>query len=712
MATLQKIRNKAGVLVAVVIGLALMAFIMGDLLNSGPSVFSGNKMEVAEINGTSINYLDYNTKIEQLSDFYRANYQITSLDQETMNNIREEIWRTTVREEILGKAYNDLGINVSVEELKIMLMGDSVNAGGYNILNEEPHPIVRRMFTNPETGEFNRFQMMNYFNVISDEVYKDERKRWVYLENQIVDERLSQKYFTLLRKGFHPNSLDAKYFAVESGSTVDFNFVYQSFNTIPDDQVEASESDIKAYYEEHKSSFKQEEGRSIEYAIFVISPSEADDNMAHDFINQSKIAFTRSDNPISFINTNSDLPYKDRNYSKSELPEALQDSIFNAKPGFVTGTYFENGSYKMARLIGFNQVSDSVRARHILISLSVQRDDQRAKEIADSLASAITKGSSFFQLAKDFSSDESNREIGGDLGWFGEGAMVKPFSDACFNHNKGDIFVVKTNFGYHVVKLEDVSPKVKKAKIAFLERQVTPSDETYQSIYSQAVEFRTKSTTIEKFREECQKNNITPRFATDIEKNATSLPGLENSREIIRWAYENEENSVSQIFDLNDRYIVAALTDVKEKGIAPLDDVKTEIQIAVLKDKKLDILAKNINEKISDIQNLDDVAEATDSEIKEALKVRFSNPYVNGVGQEPNVVANAFSMEPGSLSKAIKGENGVFVIAITNKLPIEEPDIASAEIRLKYGIESRVSFEGYEALQKAAKIEDNRIKFY
>ena len=712
MATLQKIRNKAGVLVAVVIGLALMAFIMGDLLNSGPSIFNGNRMEVAEINGTSISYPDYNAKIEQLSDFYRANYQISSLDQETMNNIREEIWRTTVRDEILGNAYKNLGIKVSVEELKIMLLGDSINAGGSNILNEEPHPIVRRMFTNPETGEFNRFQMMNYFNAISDDVYKDERKRWVYLENQIVDEKLSQKYFTLVRKGFRPNTLDAKHFAIESGSSVDFNFVYQNFNTIPDDQVEASESEIKEYYENHKSSFDQDEGRSIEYAVFVISPSESDDMLAREYIDQSKAAFGRSDNPINFVNTNSDFPYKDVNYSKDDLPENLQDSIFNANPGFVTGTYYENDSYKMARLIGFHQVSDSVRARHILISLSVQRDDARAKEIADSLENVIKKGGDFFQLAREFSSDESNREIGGDLGWFSEGAMVKAFSDACFSHDKGDVFVVKTNFGYHIVRLENVSPKVKKAKIAFLERQVTPSDETYQKIYSEAVEFRTNANTISKFREECQKKNITPRFATDFEKNINALPGLENSREIIRWAYENEENSISQIFDLNDRYVVAALSDVKEKGIAPLEDVKTEVQIAVLKKKKLDILAKNINEKISGIQSIDDIAEATNTEVKEAQKVRFSNPYVNGVGQEPNVVAKAFNMESGKISEAIKGENGVFVIQVTNLLPAEEPDIASAEFRLKYGIDSRVSYEGYEALQKSANIEDNRIKFY
>ena len=217
MATLQKIRNKAGVLVAVIIGMALLAFILGDLLNSGPSVFNRNRLQVAEIDGKSVNYMDYNAQIEQLSEFYRANYQLQSLDQETQDGVRQEVWQNTVRDIVLNKRISKLGIGVSVEELKTMLLGDSINTGGSNVIMEEPHPIVRQMFTNPETGEFNRYQMMNYFNAISNDVYKNERKRWIYIENQIVDERLSQKYFTLVRKGLSPNSLDAKEYAHGNG---------------------------------------------------------------------------------------------------------------------------------------------------------------------------------------------------------------------------------------------------------------------------------------------------------------------------------------------------------------------------------------------------------------------------------------------------------------------------------------------------------------
>ncbi|MGC9341822.1 MAG: peptidylprolyl isomerase, partial [Bacteroidales bacterium] len=500
MATLQKIRNRAGVLVAVVIGMALFAFILGDLLNSGPSVFQRGRLEVAEIDGQSINYMEYNAKIEELAEFYRSNYQMSSLDQETLENIREEVWRTTVQDIVLGNRFEDLGINVSAEELKTMLLGDSISTGGTNIIMDEPHPMVRRMFTNPETGEFNRFQMMNYFNAISNEMYQDERKRWIYVENQIVDERKSQKYFTMVQKGMQPNTLDARNFAMESSATVSFDFVSLNFNSVPDEEISYTESELKNYYEDHKNEYSQDESRSIEYVIFPIEPSAEDDQNASEFIEQSKVPFQRSENPISFVNSNSDMPYQDVNYSREDLPQPWADSLFNEDPGYVAGPYFEDNTYKLARLMEFVMVPDSVRARHILISLSVQRDDERAEFIADSLLTIIQGGADFNTLARDFSADQSNSQIGGDLGWFTEGTMVKPFNDFCFENETGDLGVVKTNFGYHVIKIEAQSPREKKAKLAIVEREVVPSDATYQDIYSSAVEFRSDASSLESIR--------------------------------------------------------------------------------------------------------------------------------------------------------------------------------------------------------------------
>jgi len=463
MATLQKIRNKGGVLVASVIGLALLAFILGDLFSSGPSVLSKKRLEVAEIDGNAVSIIDYNQKIEKLSDFYKLSYNMQSLDAQTLESIKEETWRTTVREIILGKAYKKLGINVSNDELITMLQGDSINSGGVNIIMDEPHPIIKSWFTNPETGEFNRFQMVNYFNAISNPAYAEEQKRWLFLENQIVDERLSQKYFTLVRKGIQPSKLDSKYYAMESSSTVDFSFVFENFTSIADDQVIVTEAEVEKYYSEHKNEYKQVDGRSIEYVVFEITPSQKDDEFARSYITDSKIAFQRAESAISFVNTNSDKPYSDKNYSKNEISQVIADSVFSATPGFVAGPYFENGSYKLTRLIEFTNVPDSVRARHILISLSVQRDEIRAKEIADSLKMLIDKGADFNALARDFSSDDNNKNIGGDLGWFTEDRMVKPFTDACFNANTGDVKIAKTTYGYHVIKVESQSPKVKKA---------------------------------------------------------------------------------------------------------------------------------------------------------------------------------------------------------------------------------------------------------
>ncbi|MFW5821670.1 MAG: peptidylprolyl isomerase, partial [Bacteroidota bacterium] len=684
MATLQNIRNKAGVLVAVIIGLALLAFILGDLLSSGPSVFSGNRMEVAEIDGKSIGYMEYNAKIEELANFYRANYELTSLDQETLEDIREEVWRSTIQDIILGTSLENLGIKVSVDELKTMLLGDSIGTGGSNILTEEPHPMVRRMFTNPETGEFNRFQMMNYFNAISTDMYEEERRQWVYIENQIVDDRKRQKYFTLVQKGMQPNSLDARNFAYESNSSVNFDYVNVGFNTIADEEISVSEKELKAYYDEHKNEYRQDETRSIEYVIFPIKPSAEDDSRAEAYITQSKETFKRTENPISFVNNNSDIPFRDINYSREELPEPYADSIFNAGPGDVLGPYFENDAYKLARVIDFEMVPDSVRARHILISLSVQRDDDRAEAIADSLLRVIQAGGDFNQLAREFSSDESNSSIGGDLGWFTEGAMVKPFNDFVFENETGDIGVVKTNFGYHVVKIENQSPQVRKAKLAIVERQVVPSDATYQDIYSNSVEFRSNASNLEEFREKYNELGLTPRFATEYGKNTKDLPGLENAREIIRWSFENEEGTISQIFDLSDKYIVAALTDVNHQGIASFEDVRNEIEIIVTKQKKLEKVLEQVREQTAGLTNLDEVAETLNAEIIEAESVKLSNPYVNPVGLEPKAVARAMVLPEGELSEAFTGENNVFIIKVTEKNIPENPDLASAEFRLKY----------------------------
>ncbi len=713
MATLQKIRNRAGILISIFVGFALLAFILGDALSSGPSAFSKKRLEVAEINGESIDYRDYTGKIEELSNWYRANYQMNSLDQQTMESIKDEIWRTTVRDIVMGESYDDLGIYISVEELKTMLTGDSISTGGTSMVMDEPHPIVRRMFTNPETGEFNRFQMMNYFNALSDPVYADMRKQWIYLEDQIVKERLSQKYFGLVRKGLSPNSLDAKNFSFESESSITFDFAYLGYNSIEDSEIEVSESEIEKYYNEHKNEFRQEEGRSIEYIVFPIEASDEDDRNAKLYVEQKRDAFARADNPINFVNSNSDLPYADVYYAKNDLPEAYQDSIFNAQPGYIAGPYFENNSYKLTRLIGFKAVPDSVRARHILISLSVQRDDARAKTIADSLKNQIQNGASFTALAAEFSADQSNSAIGGDLGWFSANQMVKAFNDYCFENNKGDLGVVKTNFGYHIIRIDDQSPKVKKAQLAILESQVTASDETRNNIYSEAVQFNSNARTIDGFRKLYAEKNLSPRFATDFAKDEKSLPGMENSREIIRWAYENDEGTISkEIFDLDEKYIVVALTDVKKEGIAPLEDKTPEIEIELRKNKKLEILAGQVSGKLSSVSDIDGAASVLDTEVRTAEKVRFSNPYINMVGLEPAVVAKAFETELNVLSEPIIGENGVFVIQLSEKNVPEEFDIASAKFRMKYLYESRVNFQGYEALMKKANIKDNRIKFF
>jgi peptidyl-prolyl cis-trans isomerase D len=290
--------------------------------------------------------------------------------------------------------------------------------------------------------------------------------------------------------------------------------------------------------------------------------------------------------------------------------------------------------------------------------------------------------------------------------------MVKPFNDFVFENETGDLGVVKTNFGYHVIKITNQSPAVRKADLAIVQRQVVPSDATYQDIYSSSVQFRSEATSVEEFRDQYNEVGLTPRFATEFDKSTKDLPGLENAREIIRWAFENEEGTVSQIFDLSDKYIVAALTDVNHEGIAEFDDVKSEIEVIVSKQKKLEKVLETVQEQTGGLSDIQAISDALDQEVLEAENVRLVNPYINNVGLEPTVVAKAVVLNEGDLSEPFIGQNNVFVISVREKDVPEDLDVASAKFRLKYMMQSRVAFQGYEALKEHANIEDNRIRFY
>jgi peptidyl-prolyl cis-trans isomerase D len=708
MATLEQIRRRAGILVMALIGLAMLGFILGDF-NIRPS----NK--IAEINGKTYGYEEYLNEQNVLRNFYKLNYG-ENLDPQLEQQIEDETWRRMLRNAIMDKSYQKLGVEVSTDELKAMVAGDQSGAMGGGVTSfNQPHPIVRQMFSNPETGEFNRYLMMNYFNSLEREEFAQERERWIFIENEILEERLNQKYLTLVSKGLRPSSYEVKDAYTMNGTSVDFSFVSENFASVADEDISFSNADLREYYKNNIESFKQDESRTIEYVVFEVVASDKDDENARIWTAQTKNEFGRmlGDKTVAYVNSVSDEPFDYRFYTLNELSPLVRDSLVGQPENHIFGPYYENGAYKLSRIHDVQSRPDSVRVRHILIGYSIVGSIQRAEELGDSLLNVVRNGGNFAQLAMQYSADEQNRNIGGDLGWFKEGQMEQEFNDACFSNEAGDIVSTSTRFGYHIIKIEDQSRDVQKYQVATIFHNVIPSNETDQDYYNRAVKFRGKSTTVEKFEEQAQEFGLDPRIVPDISKDQRDIPGLDYAVRIISWTFQAEEGDISTIFEIDDKYIVAALTEVNEEGYADFESVRNEIELEVKKQKKAELIVENLKEKMSTASDLSDLTADDNLVVNEASQVKFANSYVTGIGMEPYVVGTSLFLPEEKVEGPFIGENGVFVISVTNRdIPEPEGDMSAAKNRLQFSIQSRSSYEAYNALIEKARVEDNRLKLY
>jgi len=706
MATLEKIRNRIGVLAAILIGFSLLAFILGDLLTSGQSIFRQSQMNVGVINGNSIRYEEYNALVEEMSNIYKANMNTQALDETMMENVREQVWQQLLQENILGPENKKLGIAVSSEELYNMVAGPN------------PHPFVRQIFVNPQTRQFDpsfAIQFLKAFN--AGELSEEQAAQWKFYENELYREKLAEKYNTLVAKGMYVTSLQTREGYKEMSRLANVRFIGKRYSEVSDSLIKVTDKDLRAYYNDHKTGFQQDASFDLEYVSFDIVPSEADFAAAQKWINDIREDFSAADDPAGFVNANSDESYVDRYFKKEELTPPIDSFAFAAKPGTTFGPFFTDNSFRLVRLIETGLVPDSVRARHILVQPAAQTTEamNRAKKLADSLEQVIRKGADFTALAMRFSADEGSKTKGGDLGWFTEGRMIKPFSDAAFSMQKNEVKVVETQYGYHVLQVTDVGPKVKKAKIAQLVRRVEASKETYERIYEQANRFAFTNNTGEKFEKAVKEQNLVPRYAMSIKPSDTRISGLESPREIIRWAMEAKVNDVSSVMQAGNRFIVARVTAVRKAGIAPFEQVKQQIEIAVSRIKKGEYLAEQIQKKIADHPTLDQLALAENLPVNEANNVSFTATTIAGAGFEPALTGTIAAWPANKLSKPVIGNNGVYVFEITSVQEPAEPDqmaLTMQKSRMESMYQMRAGYESFEALKKLTKIEDNRARFY
>lgn len=704
MATLQKIRNRAGLLIAVIIGLALLAFVLGDILGSGRSLFSNTQYEIAEISGKSIPYRDYLKSVDNMASVYKFTLGRKNLDEMFMDNIRTDVWDKMVQDFVMQKEYKELGLAVSGDELFDMFQGSN------------PHPLIKQIFTNPETGVINRSQLFSFLQATQEDDNIDEKRFRIYLEDEIHRYTIFSKYNNLVRKGLNLTSLEARKRVNESNRTVNLDFIVQRFNSVPDSVITIKEKDIEDYYKIHRTDFEQEESRDIRYVFFEVVPSEDDYKSAEKWINDIKPEFIKTEETKQFVINNSDTRYDETNYTYDSLPDIFKDSLFNAEIGAVVGPYFENNAFKLAKLAEVNYLPDSVRARHIILQIN-QNNARQVLQLADSLKMLVEeKRADFAELARANSVDGSAQE-GGDLGWFTESDMVnlKSLSDSCFFGRTGDIKMITSQYGIHIIEILNQSRKVKKVQIGSLVRIVEPSETTDRYFYSTAGEFAGLNNTYDKFNKALEEQDLIPRFARDLEPLEKNIAGLESPRALIKWAYANAEHTVSGVFRFGNKYVVAAIDKVREEGYTPMEDVRAEIEIEVKKEKKSQYIIEDITGKLKGISSLEDLTSDLNTEVQTATNIRFTSNSFAGAGVEPNVISTALSMDMNTISDPITGNNGVYVITLTNINEPAEPGDEELKQEMQFAERNfitRVYYSAYEILKELAKIQDNRTKFF
>ncbi|MFO7371315.1 MAG: SurA N-terminal domain-containing protein [Bacteroidales bacterium] len=704
MAILEKLRVRAGFLLAIVIGLALLAFVLSDFLDSSGSLFTSSKFEIAEVSGKSVPYTEYETKVQELVDIQKIQSGQESLNEETVDQIRSVTWENMIQDMLLEKQYAKLGIDVSDEELGNMIQG------------ENPHPFISQIFTDPQTGILNRQALHAFLQRIrDDEVASDETRFYLYVENEIYRQRKNLKYNNLIRKGLYATKFETERQNSENSRTADLNFIVQRFSMISDSAIRVSGSDISKYYKEHLNQFKQEESRDIRYVSFEVVPSEADFQAAEQWINQIRPEFEAAEDIENFVTMESDLSFDEKNYGAGELPDTLNDMLFNAAKGASFGPYFMDNSYRISRLAAVNYLPDSVKARHILLRAQQANAEQLFK-LADSLVNLIKGGSDFSMLAMLYSGDGS-AQSGGDLGWFKDGAMVKPFNDTCFLGKRGDVKKVVTQYGIHVVQILDQSKPSRKVQIGTLVKNVIASEETDHGYYIQANEFAGKNDTYEKFMKavEEQKLSRNMQVALNLAPMDKRVNDLQQARQLVSWAYKAEEKDVSSVFDLGNRYVVATVEKVREEGPAPLADVKVDVENRVRQQKKAEQLSAKISEKKAAAKTIEDLGRSLGAQVEPVSGIRFTSNTLGTAGIEPNVIAAAMAMQKGTLSEPITGENGVYVLFVNNITEPAVSDIQTTAVARNFverNYAARANYFAYEALKDLARVIDNRREFY
>ena len=710
MATLQRIRNHS-VALLVIVGLAMAAFIIGDLLSSSGAIMQHSRDKVVTINGTKVTYQEFETARSRMDELQKTLMGVDNTSSETAQRINQDVYNSFVNHMLLAAEGEKTGLTVSKGEFNELVHGANVS------------PILRQLFTNPNTGEYMSYIVEAWTGWIVDNAYDNpemsaqipewaSKSNWLVIEEQIKLDRLRGKFNALINAAIAPNSLEAENHFAGTKTECTFAYVRKPAYSVKDSLVKVSSEAVQKYYDASKYNYKTDESRSVEYIAVALTPSQADYAAAQKELEAVKEEFATTTEVADMVNSNSNVPYMDAYVAVSSLQEDIKHFVENNAEGAVMDPTQIETEYVMARIMGKTTAPDSLNVSLIFAS-------NKAK--ADSIM-RVVRPNNFAEVAKTASEDPQTAEKGGELGWMTDAALLANFGsevrDAVVGAQLNRVVCTEVttqgNTFYFITKVTDKTTAVAKAKVAIYANTVTPSSATRRAEYGKLNNFllSNRKTATEAMKDSARAAgfNMIP---TTLYTTNYRVGGVSDARQAVRFAFQSKVGEVSEIFECGDHLLALMVTGKTAAGYnSPKNaSVKMNIERTLLSKVKAEKL-------VSDLANVSDktlagYAAAMEASVDTAQFVNFGLTYISGLGNEPKVIAAAHTAEVGQVVGPIAGNSNAVVLSLIEKKENakeynKEESLAQVAAQTMYAAaKSPMSY-----LVKYADIEDNRISFY
>lgn len=685
MASLQTLRNKGGVIVAVVIGLALLAFLLGDLLTSGNSLFTSRN--VGEIGGSNVSAQQYQEKVNYLTDMSAISSGNSAMTTEQSEQIQNQAWESFVRNE---------GFKPQAEKLGLITANGTISE---LFFGQYPSQIVTGMFTNPQTGTFDPQYLQSFINNVEQGGDPNMSRFLSYLQSEVADQNVMSLYKTMVDRASYATGLEAEMAVELNGGNYNIEYVLKPYTDIADSTVKVSESEIKSYYDAHKSAFKQNVSRAISYVMFEALPSNDDFRLAAQAVESMAGELAKTENPMQYAQANTQGQLDERYYAIDELSGDKAAYAFGGDASIVYGPVQNGNQFTVSRIVGKKVVADSMELSQIVLS-----GTDKAK--ADSIVDALSKGADFATLVNQYTLDEQSKAEGGKVGKVDPQTLIAQFASELVGAKSGQVKLVVLPQSIHVIKIGSVIGEKERVQLATINYTVEPSVATRNAAYARASAFKAVAgKNANDFTKAVSDSALVARRAV-IASNQREVQGISDSREIITWAYnKGEKEGVSQVMTFGDNLVVAALAEISEDKISPLKKVSKQIENILITKKKGEMLSSEFAGK--SIEALASQGMKVDS----ASAINFSSYMIGSTGFDPVVGGAVGALANGATSKPIVGMQGVYMVRVVNVTKNEgNKDIERSRLQAE-GEQSAFAM-AYTAFIDGLNIEDVRYKYF